>query len=134
MVTQLTDSFFSHKTLGNFLAVLIMTIKTAQVQQNQLYLDQTDTPTCALDSPAWFAWLAQAHHFRYHATVQVSVHRGYCLPARPISVRKEKRRHGYFWYAYLRSHQMLHKRYLGKSAMLTAAKLDEIATILNQLW
>ena len=49
-------------------------------------------------------------------------------------LRKEPRRQGWFWYAYLRSHGLLHKRYVGKSERLTIARLEEMATILNELW
>ncbi len=51
----------------------------------------------------------------------------------PISVRKEKRRRGVLWYAYLRSYRILHKRYVGTSEALTVARLEEIARVLNEI-
>jgi hypothetical protein len=52
----------------------------------------------------------------------------------PISLRKEQRRRGTLWYAYKRNHGVLHKRYVGKSAALTSAKLDEVAVELSRAW
>ncbi len=44
----------------------------------------------------------------------------------PISVREEKRRHGYLWYAYIRVHGQLYRRHVGKTVALTQCKLDEV--------
>jgi hypothetical protein len=112
----------------------MMAKTTAKAQLNQLYLDGQATPVCTLDSPAWFAWLETAMTFRYFSQQHLPAGRHGYRPLRPISVRKEKRRCGYLWYAYLRTHGCLHKRYLGKSSALTAVRLDEMALMLNQIW
>lgn len=111
-----------------------MAKSTPQVQANQLYLAPATTPFCRLDSPTWFAWLETAIAFGYFSPQRLSVAYDYTRPIRPISVRKEKRRQGYLWYAYLRTNGRLHKRYLGKSTALTMTRLDEIALALNLIW
>lgn len=105
-----------------------------QVHNNQLYLDgvnYSQPATCPLDSPAWFAWLETTATFRYYSTRTRPVARGYSRPLYPISLRKEKRRRGFLWYAYLRKGGQLLKRYAGRSAALTIARLDDLALDLN---
>lgn len=111
-----------------------MANKTAKIQSNQLFLSESDAPLCMLGSLAWFAWLETASTFRYFSTQRLLVAHAYYRALRPISLRKEKRRQTSLWYADLRSHGRLHKRYVGKSSTLTEARLDEIAIILNQQW
>jgi hypothetical protein len=67
-------------------------------------------------TPAWFAWLEQATSFSYR-------------PARSsyrLSFRKEKRRHQWYWYAYLKEDGKLHNAYVGCSPALTAARLRAV--------
>ncbi len=71
--------------------------------------------TIFVDSPAWFAWLTTATHFCYSAR-----HSTYRL-----TVRQEKRRHGFYWYGYLKIQGKLHNAYLGKSDRLTQAHLEQ---------
>lgn len=108
---------------------------TPEVQLNKLYPDSVGHSTAIGDvgSPEWFAWLEEATKFRYYSTQKRPVIQGYRRSMRPISVRKEKRRNGFFWCAYLRTNGQLFKRYVGRSEVLTTDKLDEIATVLNQL-
>jgi hypothetical protein len=77
--------------------------------------------------------------FRYYTAQHIIVAHGYTRPMRPISVRKEKRRRGALWYAYIRTpyirtHGQLYKRYVGKSIALTQNRLDEVAFLLNEMW
>jgi hypothetical protein len=111
-----------------------MAKKTPKVQGKQLYLSGEAQPLCQLDTPAWFAWLETITAFRYYTQRRQTVTQGYTRPMRPISVRKEKRRQGHLWYAYLRTHGQLYKRYVGKTAVLTQSKLDEVAAGLNEIW
>jgi hypothetical protein len=112
----------------------MMAKATAKIQLNQLYTQEQTTPVCSLDSPEWFAWLATATTFRYFSQQRLLRSHNCYQPLQPISVRKEKRRRGYLWYAYFKTRGCLHKRYVGKSSALTTARLDEIAIILNQVW
>ncbi len=82
----------------------------------------------------WFNWLDSATQFRYHTGQKMTVAHHHSRSMRPISVRKEKRRQGFFWCAYLRTHGQLYKRYVGRSQALTVAKLDEVAVALNYAW
>lgn len=109
---------------------------TPEVRLNKLYPDGTGHSTAIGDvgSPEWFAWLEEATQFRYYTVQQSHVARDYYRPMRPISVRKEKRRNGFFWCAYLRTNGQLNKCYVGRSQVLTTDKLDETAANLNQLW
>ena len=106
------------------------------VRSNKLYPDGTDQAAAIgeVGSAAWFAWLEKATQFRYHTTQQIHVTQNHYRSMRPISVRKEKRRQGFFWCAYLRTNGRLHKRYVGRSQALTVDKLDEIAAVLNEFW
>ncbi len=109
---------------------------TPEVRLNKLYPDGAGHSTAIGDvgSPEWFAWLEEAGQFRYYAVQQSHVAHDYYRPMRPISVRKEKRRNGFFWCAYLRTNGQLYKRYVGRSQALTTDRLDEIAAVLNHLW
>jgi len=106
---------------------------TPKVQHNQLHLPGHQTPLCTVDSPAWFAWLESATSFRYHSQQRRLIIRHYGPLLAPISLRKEKRRRRFLWYAYKRAYGRLHKRYVGLSAALTTTKLDQVALWLNQL-
>lgn len=110
--------------------------QTPAVRRNHLYPDPQSNAEalCALDSPTWFAWLESATQFRYYTTRRFQVAQAYWRTMRPISVRKEKRRSGFLWYANLRVHGVLYKRYVGRSAALTVEHLDRIATLLNEVW
>lgn len=107
---------------------------TPKVQHNRLYLNDTQTSVCQVGSPDWFTWLETANAFRYYTTQQTAIAHRHRRPMFPISVRKEKRRQGYLWYAYRRAHGALHKRYVGKTAALTTDRLDEVAAWLDALW
>ncbi len=72
------------------------------------------------DSPAWFAWLDQVSFFAFSGK---SGH---------YTARKEARQRGdRYWYAYLTTGEQLTKKYLGKTADLTMARLEHIAGILR---
>jgi LuxR family maltose regulon positive regulatory protein len=72
------------------------------------------------ESSEWFAWLEQISSFAY------SGKRGH------YTTRKEAKQRGdRYWYAYLATGEQLTKRYLGKSADLTLARLEHIAGTLH---
>ena len=71
-------------------------------------------------SPAWFAWLVEVSSFAFAGQ------------AGSYTVRKEAAQRGdRYWYAYLRTGQKLTKKYLGKTADLTLARLEEVAGLLH---
>jgi len=83
------------------------------IDHHLLYLTGTVWHHHAVGSPQWFAWLAHPDHrlFRYAG----------------LSVRREihKGKHQAYWYAYRKQEGRVRKVYLGPSAHLTLARLDE---------
>ena len=85
--------------------------------RNQMLLLPADPPRrIRLDTAAWRRWLETADAFRYLAPHSVY----------PLTVRKEKRRHGWYWYAYLKSDAKLHNAYVGRSEAVTTARLGQV--------
>jgi LuxR family transcriptional regulator, maltose regulon positive regulatory protein len=72
-----------------------------------------------LDSPAWFAWLTERSSFAFQGQ------EGF-YTARLEAVQRGDR----YWYAYQRTGQKLSKKYLGKTADLTLARLEQVARFL----
>src|SRR5215471_679544 len=72
------------------------------------------------DSPAWFAWLDQVSSFAFSG---MSGH---------YTARKEAKQRGdRYWSAYLAAGEQLTKKYLGKSANLILARLEQVAGVLE---
>jgi hypothetical protein len=74
-----------------------------------------------VDSPRGLMWLESVTSFRFE-------------PAganKPYTVRKESGKGGDYWYGYRKVAGKLHKKYIGKGAELSTAKLEEIAEALN---
>ena len=113
-----------------------MAQNSPQVRDQRLYPNpHTNAPAlCTVGSREWYAWLKSATRFRYQTSQRLPVHARYSRAMRPISVRKEKRRRGYLWYANLRVHGILYKRYVGRTSDLSIERLDLIALDLNQQW
>jgi len=110
-----------------------MAKKTAQVRHQQLFCFPNQEPLCSLDSPAWFLWLDTARSFRYFSDQRQNVFGGFGPLYAPVSLRKERRRHSWHWYAYRRTYRVLHKRYVGASDSLSMARLDDVAILLNEV-
>ena len=85
------------------------------IQQGQLVLETG--PRIPLDSPAWFRWLETATHFCYTSSRTHD----------RLTARKEKRRHTYYWYGYLRNASKLHNMALIiVSAISSSSELDKL--------
>ena len=67
---------------------------------------------------AWFRWLEQSTHFCYQPT-GVSDR---------MTLRKEKRKKQFYWYAYLKRDRKLHNAYAGKTEALTTQRLQQVFT------
>jgi hypothetical protein len=80
------------------------------------YLYLVNQPPIAVDTAAWFAWLTQANRFCYRPVT--STYR--------VTLRKEKRRHGCYWYAYLKNDRKLHNAYAGRTPDLTRQRLQQV--------
>jgi LuxR family transcriptional regulator, maltose regulon positive regulatory protein len=71
------------------------------------------------EEAAWLAWLGEATSFAFHgASGSLNIYQ----EARP--------RGGSYWYAYHTNKRRTHKRYLGSSAQVTFARLEETAQAL----
>jgi LuxR family maltose regulon positive regulatory protein len=71
------------------------------------------------ESHAWFAWLDEAPSFAFQGK------------AGSYTARKEANRPGErYWYAYMRTGEKLLKKYMGKTADLTLARLEDVAGVL----
>lgn len=68
-----------------------------------------------MDTPEWFDWLTHAKSFCYTGS----------NPLLRLSVRREKRRHTFYWYGYCKWGRKLHNIYLGKSQQLTQQHLEQ---------
>ncbi len=75
-----------------------------------------DGSSIAVDTNAWFVWLAQANRFCCWPTTSTF----------RLTVRKEKRRRTYYWYAYLKNGRKLHNAYVGRSEAVTEERLRQI--------
>ena len=67
-------------------------------------------------SKAWFGWLEQISAFCYQPPGASD----------RFTLRKEKRRQQFYWYAYLKNDRKLHNAYVGKTETLTAARLQQV--------
>ncbi len=66
-----------------------------------------------IGSPAWFGWLEQVDAFCYQLS----------YASDRLTVRKEKRRHHFYWYAYMKNRSKLHNAYVGKTEAVTIDRL-----------
>ena len=83
-----------------------------------------------VDTPAWFGWLEAATTTSFSYPV-FDPRAGYIV--RFMTVRKEARqRGGSYWSVYCRVGQQVRRMYVGKSAMVTQARLEALAEILRE--
>lgn len=73
-------------------------------------------------SQAWFAWLCSGTPSSF----------SYQTPHGAITIRPEKKRQGWYWYAYHAVQGSLRKSYLGKADAITAERLHAVATTLTR--
>lgn len=86
-----------------------------EVQAYELYADNSSRQL-TFDSHSWFDWLSEISSFSFQ-----SRSRAYC------TVRKEKVQRGdSYWYAYRFLQGRTAKRYLGRTAELTIARLEQV--------
>ena len=73
-----------------------------------------------IEGPAWFAWLDEVSSFAFHGQ------------SGSYLARKEtKQRGAVYWYAYRKTRGKLAKKYLGNTADLTMARLEDVASVLH---
>src|SRR5215469_9515768 len=93
------------------------------VSQNHLLLSDEGEgqPTAiAVESEAWYRWLAaeQNQSFTFRHALGT------------FTMRRERKRQGWYWYAYRKQESKVRKAYLGKTEELTLARLNQVATML----
>lgn len=104
--------------------------KTIPLVENGIVVaDQTDGSLIHIDTPAWFAWLEAPTTTRFSYAL---FHRTCGYIDGFMTVRKERRQRGTaYWSVYRRQGQRLCKVYVGPSAALTQARLEQIAAQLR---
>lgn len=90
------------------------------VRDGMLLTNPTDSPIL-VGTADWFDWLDAARSFAYRGA------------AGRFTARQEERSGRRFWYAYRQQDGTLRKSYLGRSAELTAERLDEAARALAEM-
>lgn len=95
---------------------------TPVIRRQRLWVANAAT-AIQIDTPAWFRWLQTATSFSYPLGAPTFYR---------LTVRKEKRRHDWYWYAYLKTDSKLHNAYAGRTHTLSAARLDQVAQTLLQ--
>jgi predicted ATPase/DNA-binding CsgD family transcriptional regulator len=77
-------------------------------------------PPILVGSDAWYTWLAeeQLRSFSFRNSIGT------------FTVRRERQRHGWYWYVYCKREGKLRKAYLGKMEEITLERLNAIATSL----
>ena len=74
-------------------------------------------------SQRWFSWLVEEQNTSFSFRNALGT----------FTVRRERKRHGWYWYMYRKSGGKLRKAYLGKAEELTLERLDLLAaTLVNQ--
>jgi LuxR family maltose regulon positive regulatory protein len=102
---------------------------TPSVSAGAVYDPTPPATAIPLDTPAWFAWLDRPTTARFAYPLYDPAH-GYIVGV--MTVRKERRqRGGWYWTAYRRAGTRLRKAYLGRSALVTQARLEEVAAHLR---
>lgn len=76
-----------------------------------------------VDTLAWFGWLDTATKFSYPLGAPTFYR---------LTVRKEKRRLDWYWYAYMKIDSKLHNAYVGRTADLSTQRLNQVAQALSE--
>src|ERR1700682_2548936 len=82
---------------------------------------QNQQASVVVGTDAWYAWLAnsQIHSFSFQNQPGA------------FTARRERKRHGWYWYAYRKRAGKLHKAYLGKTGDISLERLNAVAGALT---
>src|SRR5437588_12931348 len=72
-------------------------------------------------SDAWYTWLVDQHIQSFSFRHSLGT----------LTARRERKRHGWYWYAYRKRAGRLRKAYLGKTEQLTIERLSAAAASLT---
>src|SRR5215467_10632052 len=91
------------------------------VYENRLFLhgeEKDHLLPVIVESESWYTWLAheqnQSFSFKNHLGT--------------FTARRERKRHGWYWYIYHKRNGKLRKAYLGKTEQITFERLNVVAT------
>src|SRR5579884_506053 len=93
------------------------------VSDDLLYLPggPTDEHTSVvIGSERWYHWLAEKENESFSFRNALGT----------FTVRRERKRHGWYWYLYRKSGGKLRKAYLGKAEEVTLERLGQVAAML----
>lgn len=79
-----------------------------------------DAAPIPVGAPAWFAWLADPAHVSF----------AYRTATGSVTLRRERRGAGWYWYAYRGQGGRVRKLYAGRAEELTAERLRALAATL----
>ncbi len=82
--------------------------------------EQNQQTSFVVGTDAWYAWLADLHIQSFSFQNQPGA----------FTARRERKRHGWYWYAYRKRGGKLHKAYLGKNEEMTLERLNAVAGML----
>jgi LuxR family maltose regulon positive regulatory protein len=89
------------------------------VHDDHLHIQPATAPI-PVGSPAWFTWLADPAHVSF----------AYRTAAGSVTLRRERRGAGWYWYAYRGQGGRVRKVYAGKAEELTAERLRALVATL----
>lgn len=98
-----------------------MARQLAYIQDNLLFYEATLSPI-VVGSPEWYDWLNHESNRSFSLRT----------PAGAVTLRREKKRNSYYWYAYRHLQGHTHKRYVGKSSDLSLTHLQQAVEALLQ--
>src|SRR5437899_5420286 len=93
------------------------------VYDNRLFLPDEEKDqllSIIVGSESWYAWLAHEQNQSFSFKNHLGTFTG----------RRERKRHGWYWYFYHKCNGKLRKAYLGKTEKLTLERLNAVATAL----
>ena len=100
-----------------------------RVSEGSVYDPRQVGTAIGLDTPAWFAWLTAPTTTSFSYPLYDPA-RGYIVGF--MTVRKERRqRGGMYWAVFRRCGRQVRKIYVGRSSMVTQARLHAIAEMLR---
>ena len=99
-------------------------------RQRVLYLPAPASSSILLDSPEWFAWLEAASTTSFSYALCDADH-GYVVGFMTVS-KERRQRGGWYWRVARRVGRRVQKVYLGRSAVVTDARLGAIAVRFGQ--
>src|SRR5215469_1256617 len=82
--------------------------------------DADEHPPVVVGSERWYTWLAEEQNRSFSFRNALGT----------FTVRRERQRHGWYWYIYRKSGGKLRKAYLGKTEEVTHERLSAVATAL----